>query len=164
MLGTACAGLLIAAPVALFLAQGGSTVGSSRDPEGVFTGDRNTGVGGGGTGAPAAAPVAGAPAGGAAPGGATGAGTGGSTGTGTWTGSGTAPAAGAQQAPADGGTSPAGTPSGGTTPGTSPGGTQPSPEDCLCEVLDPVSPGRWAACSASERRSRHRTARIGSSP
>ncbi|HZB21163.1 MAG TPA: hypothetical protein VE463_15110, partial [Blastococcus sp.] len=109
MLGIACAGLLIAAPVALFLAQGGSTVGSSRDPEGVFTGDPDTGVGGGpgpsvpgvatesaqspAPGAPPVDPAAGvsdvggfgaaagaAPAGGVATGGAA---TGGATGGGT---------------------------------------------------------------------------------
>ncbi|SOE00304.1 hypothetical protein [Blastococcus haudaquaticus] len=47
VLGMACAALLVAAPLALFLSGGPASGGSSRDPEGVFTGDPNTGVGGG---------------------------------------------------------------------------------------------------------------------
>ncbi|TFV64012.1 UNVERIFIED_ORG: hypothetical protein E4P37_13490, partial [Bacillus sp. AZ43] len=47
-LGMACAGLLIAAPLALFLSgEGSDSAGTSRNPDGVFTGDPNTGVGGG---------------------------------------------------------------------------------------------------------------------
>jgi hypothetical protein len=142
VLGMACAGLLIAAPVALFLAGGGSTSGTARDPEGVFTGDPNTGVGGGpGPSVPGVAtesaqsPAPGLPpvdpaadvlggGSGAAGGAATGGGVGTSGGTGT--GSGAAPVAGAQPAPAGGGANPGGTPSGGgTDPGTSPGGNNP---------------------------------------
>ncbi|WP_164704310.1 hypothetical protein [Blastococcus litoris] len=170
----ACAGLLVAAPLALFLAGGGDRTGTARDPEGVFTGDPDTGIGGGpGPSTPGvatesslspapevppvdpAAEVSDVGGGSGTGGAAVAGGGGGSAGAGAGSGGGSVPVAGAQPAPAGGGTHPA--PSGGgSNPGTSPGSNQqPAPQQpaaqqptppaaekpCLCETVTDVVDG-----------------------
>ena len=169
VLAMACAGLLIAAPIALLLSGGTDGGGSSEAPDGVFTGVPGSGADGdparGGAGiatesakvpAPGLPPVdaagdaasvpagpdgGGTAGGGGTPGGGSGAGGGHSGGT-----------AAGMPGPAEGGTGSGGTPSGTSDPATDPG-TDPAgdgePAGGGGSTQPPAEEGEDCGCPAS---------------
>jgi hypothetical protein len=172
LLAVVCAGLLIAAPIALFVSGGAEQNGSLGDD--VFTtedggaGEGGTGRGGaapittesaqspapaGSTTDPGAVPVAGGNGGDAAGGAAAGAGApAGSAGTGgSWTGSGPAPAGGGTAAgqPAPGGTAGGSTPAP-ANPGTPKPNTGTSPPAPATQSPKPQQPPPPATCGCDK--------------
>ena len=121
VLALVCAGLLIAAPLAIFFSDDSPQAGGTREPAGVFQGGTAEGTGGGG----AAAAMTTAAAQSAAPGG--GQATGGGSAAGGWNAGFVAGSGGAGSSPAVGGSAPAG--GGGTVaqPGTAAGVPAPAP-------------------------------------
>jgi len=115
VLALVCAGLLIAAPLAIFFSDDSPQAGGTREPAGVFQGGTAEGTGGGG----AAAAMTTAAAQSAAPGG--GQATGGGSAAGGWNAGFVAGSGGAGSSPAVGGSAPAGGAGTVAQPGTAAG-------------------------------------------